>query len=106
MEIRLNTTPPTNSIQIPQAPAPGTSEAKLQQASEDFAAMLFAQMFSAMRPKAGENDESLFGGEQDTEMFMDMFDLNIGQKYAANGNPIAEQLYQQLKGRQSPGSQS
>lgn len=106
MDIRFNTLP-INPPRLPvETPAPGTTDAQLKQTSEDFAAMLFAQMFSAIRPKAGEGEDSLFGGEQNTELFMDMFDLKMGQAYAANGNPIAEQLYQQLKGRQSPGSQS
>jgi Rod binding domain-containing protein len=113
MELRINVPPPqlpstTQAAEVKESHATtgAKEDPKLRQASDDFAAVLFSQMFAEMRPKPGEDGESLFGGEQDTELFMDMFDMSIGQKYVASGNPIADQLYQQLIGKKSPGSQS
>ncbi len=70
----------------------------LRKTSTDFAAMLFAQMFSELRGSAKEEDEeSPFGGDKDSDLFMNFYDLALSQKYVATGgNGVAEQLYQQL----------
>jgi Rod binding domain-containing protein len=84
---------------LPQIqPKAKADDPALKKTSTDFAAMLFAQMFSELRGSANEEDEeSLFGGEKDTDLFMNFYDLAVSQKYVATGgNGVAEQLYQQL----------
>lgn len=89
---------------IDKSAAQANDDMELKKAAEDFAGMLFAQMFSEMRGTPDE-EGSLFGGEQDTEMFMGFFDQAIGEKYVSTGgNGIAEQLYQQLLKGKNPGA--
>lgn len=77
-------------------------ETKLKSTVEQFAAVLYAQMFEEMR-KAGDdqddNGDSAFGGG-DTDMFMSMFDQKLGQTLAhQSGSSLATALYKQLSGR-------
>lgn len=72
-------------------------------AAEAFAGYLFAEVFRNMRPDPGDDPEGLFSGEQ-SGMFMDFFDQALGKQYARPGNPLVEQLVQQLVGTPPPGS--
>lgn len=85
-----------------QKPTAEAREAELKKAVDEFASVLYAQMFREMREagKAGEDDEeSIFGGG-DTNMFMHLMDQEVGKAYAAaGGNGLKEALYRQLSGR-------
>jgi Rod binding domain-containing protein len=93
--------------QAPQAPefTYGENEQGLKDASRDFVAILFSNMFTAMRgnPEDEDKDEegnsnSLFGGEN-VSMFMGFLDQEIGKKFTEQGGQdLVNALYSQLKG--------
>lgn len=99
---------PPSFLHLPQAgfsyqkPDAASREVELKKAVEDFASVLYTQMFREMREagKTGEEDEeSIFGGG-DTNMFMHLMDQEVGKAYAsAGGNGLKEALYRQLSGR-------
>lgn len=78
-------------------PTPDEQEAKLKGQVEEFASLLYAQMFQQMREAAkGENEEGgLFGG--DSAMFAHFFDQQVGKAFAAQeGNGLKQALWQQM----------
>lgn len=84
-----------------QKPTAEVQEAGLKKAVDEFASVLYAQMFREMREsgKSEEDEESIFGGG-DTNMFMHLMDQEVGKAYAAaGGNGLKEALYRQLSGR-------
>ena len=80
--------------------APPTAEAqaaRLDAQVEEFASLLYAQMFQQMREAAqGEDGEGgLFSGN--AAMFAHFFDQQVGKAFAsAEGNGLKEALRQQL----------
>lgn len=84
-----------------QKPGPEAKEAELKKAVDEFASVLYTQMFREMREtgQSDEDEESIFGGG-DTNMFMHLMDQEVGKAYtAAGGNGLKEALYRQLSGR-------
>jgi Rod binding domain-containing protein len=69
---------------------------------EEFATVLYAEMFQEMR-EAGKSDEdeenSVFGGG-DTNMFMHFVDEQVGRNFSKQGgNALTDALYKQLASR-------
>jgi Rod binding domain-containing protein len=101
---------PPSFLQLPQPgfsyqkPTAETREAELKKAVDEFAAVLYSQMFREMREAgktegAEDGEESIFGGG-DSNMFMHLMDQEVGKAYAASGgNGLKEALYRQLSGR-------
>lgn len=98
--------PPPSFVPLPPAgfsfvkPTAQAREAELKKAVDEFASVLYSQMFREMRESGvDENEEGIFGGG-DTNMFMHLMDQEIGKAYAASGgNGLKEALYRQLSGR-------
>ena len=99
--------PPPSFLHLPQAgfsyqkPTAEAREGELKKAVDEFASVLYSQMFREMREagKSDEDEESIFGGG-DTNMFMHLMDQEVGKAYAAaGGNGLKEALYRQLSGR-------
>ncbi|MEB3197116.1 MAG: rod-binding protein [Candidatus Sericytochromatia bacterium] len=80
-----------------QKPDAAARENQLKQAVDDFASILFSQMFREMREAGKDEDEgSVFGGG-DTNLFMHLMDQELGDSYArAGGNPLREAMLRQL----------
>ena len=95
-------TPNPNSFKIPAAGwTPPTQEQRAEQLKgqvEEFASLLYAQMFQQMREAAKSDDEEnggLFGG--DSEMFASYFDQQVGKVFASQeGNGLKEALWKQM----------
>lgn len=96
-------TPNLNSFKIPAAGwTPPTEEQRATQLKgqvEEFASLLYAQMFQQMREASkSDNDEEgggLFGG--DSDMFASFFDQQVGKVFAAQeGNGLKEALWKQM----------
>lgn len=94
---------PNTFFKVPAAGwAPMThqeQETKLKGQVDEFAAMLYAQMFQQMREAAKSDDEEngggMFGG--DSEMFAHFFDQQVGRVFAAgDGNNLKQALWQQM----------
>lgn len=86
-------------------PTAEAREVELKKQVEEFASVLYAQMFREMREsgiveKEGEDgEEGIFGGG-DTNMFMHLMDQEVGKSFAsAGGNGLKEALYRQLSSR-------
>jgi Rod binding domain-containing protein len=77
---------------------PEQQEAKLKGQVDEFASLLYAQMFQQMREASKSDDEEgggLFGG--DSEMFAHFFDQQVGKAFAAgDGNGLKQALWQQM----------
>jgi Rod binding domain-containing protein len=81
-----------------------SDDRELKEACKDFASILFAQMFEAMRGNPDEQKDedgisgSLFGGEN-MYMFLGFLDQEIGKKFSEQGGmELVNTLYHQLKG--------
>ena len=92
---------PNPFFKVPEAswapPTPEQQQAKLEGQVEEFASLLYAQMFQQMREASkGEDEEGgLFGG--DSEMFAHFFDQQVGKAFAAQeGNGLKQALWQQM----------
>ena len=92
---------PNTFFKVPAAgwtpPTASEQEAKLKGQVEDFASLLYAQMFQQIRESAKSEDEEggLFGG--DSAMFAHFFDQQVGKAFAAQeGNALKEALWQQM----------
>ncbi len=78
-------------------------QAQLKEQADQFAAVLYSEMFTEMREAGKNNDDddqdSLFGGG-DTDMFMTLLDQKVGQTFSKqSGTGLADSLYKQLAGR-------
>lgn len=85
-----------------QHPSVEQQKVQLKSQVEEFATVLYAQMFQQMR-EAGKSDEdeenSVFGGG-DTNMFMHFVDEQVGRTFVKQGgNALTDALYKQLAGR-------
>jgi Rod binding domain-containing protein len=97
-------TPNPNSFKIPAAGwTPPTDEqraAQLKGQVEEFASLLYAQMFEQMREASKSDDDEengggLFGG--DSQLFASYFDQQVGKVFAAQeGNGLKEALWKQM----------
>ncbi|MDB5096725.1 MAG: hypothetical protein JWM80_1146 [Cyanobacteria bacterium RYN_339] len=93
-------------LQIPkdglQQPTVETQKVQLKGKVEEFATVLYAQMFAEMREsgKSEEDEEnSVFGGG-DTNMFMHFMDEEVGRTFVKQGgNALTDALFKQLAGR-------
>ena len=86
-------------------PTAEAREAELKKTVNEFASVLYSQMFREMREsgiveKEGEDgEEGIFGGG-DSNMFMHLMDQEVGKSFAsAGGNGLKEALYRQLSGQ-------
>lgn len=96
---------PINNFKVPAAgwapPTAEQQETKLKGQVDEFAAMLYAQMFQQMR-EAGKSDDDeegggggMFGG--DSEMFASFFDQQVGRAFASReGDGLKQTLWQQM----------
>lgn len=106
--------PTTNFLPLPSTdgwtkPSLAEDRQRLEQKVEEFASVLYAQMFGEMRRAAasGKEDEEEgvmgqsggFGGG-DSEYFMHLFDEQVGKQFAARGgDSLVEALKRQMLGR-------
>lgn len=81
-----------------QMPTAEEKAAVLNKQVDEFAALLYAQMFRQMRESSeSEEGQGLFGGG-DTYLFADFFDKEIGKTFAAgDGGALKEGLRRQLE---------
>lgn len=100
--------PPT-FLPIPQPglqkPSEAARKAQLEQAVDDFASVLFAQMFREMREigggENGEDGDSVFGGG-DTGVLMHLMDEQLARSYVASGGSgLREVMLRQLMAREA-----
>ena len=98
--------PTPTFLQIPQdglqQPSVVMQKEQLKTKVEEFATVLYAQMFAEMR-EAGKSEEdeenSVFGGG-DTNMFMHFMDEEVGKTFVKQGgNALTSALYKQLAQR-------
>jgi Rod binding domain-containing protein len=76
-------------------PTPETQHVKLKGQAEEFAGLLYAQLFKAMREASDSSEGGLFGG--DSDMFSTFFDQKIGKTFAEQGgNALEAALDRQL----------
>ncbi len=85
-----------------QTPTTAETKVKLEGQVEEFATLLYAQMFTEMR-EAGKNEddesESVFGGG-DTDMFMSFVDQQVGKNFShQGGSGLKDALLRQLTER-------
>ncbi|MEB3283810.1 MAG: hypothetical protein VKN33_00805 [Candidatus Sericytochromatia bacterium] len=80
-----------------QKPSSAAREEQLKKAVDDFASILFSQMFREMRESAaGEDEGGIFGGG-DTNVLMHLMDQELAQAYTtASGNTLREAMLHQL----------
>jgi Rod binding domain-containing protein len=80
-----------------QKPTGAEREAQLKKAVDDFASILFSQMFREMRESAGGEDEGGIFGGGDTNVLMHLMDQELGKAYTtASGNTLREAMLRQL----------
>jgi Rod binding domain-containing protein len=89
-----------------QQPTAAARQAALEKAVDDFASVLFSQMFREMRESGDSEDgDAVFGGG-DTGVLMHLMDEQLGKSYVASGgNTLREVMLRQLTSRtQAPGA--
>lgn len=88
-------------------PTVAEDRTRLEKQVEEFASVLYAQMFGEMRRTAAagkdEDEEGAMGGGfggGDSEYFMHLFDEQVGKKFAAQGgDALVQALKRQMLGR-------
>lgn len=104
--------PASSFVPIPKdgitPPTVEQQQAQLKTQVEEFASILYSQMFQEMREagKVSDDDEnSVFGGG-DTDYFMHFLDESVGHNFVKQGgNSLGDALYRQLSGRLSSQAQ-
>lgn len=106
--------PTTSFMPLPSTegwtrPTVAQNRDRLEQQVEEFAAVLYSQMFGEMRRAAAtakeDDEEGLFGnsggfGGGDSEYFMHLFDEQVGKRFAARGgDSLVEALKRQMLSR-------
>lgn len=92
--------PKDGIVQVPVA----KQKEQLEKQVEEFASVLYTQMFSEMREagKSGTDEEEgggVFGGG-DTDNFMHLMDEKLAKSFVAQGgNTLKDSLFKQLAGR-------
>lgn len=87
-------TDPSLPIAAHLTPA-AAKDAKLHETVEDFAGMLYAEVFSQLMP-TDQDPDGLFSGNE-IGMFMPFLDQALGKSMAqGSGNALAQELYHQL----------
>ncbi|MEB3221503.1 MAG: hypothetical protein VKS61_05450 [Candidatus Sericytochromatia bacterium] len=84
-----------------QKPTAAARKAELEKAVDDFATVLFSQMFREMR-EAGEaqDGDAVFGGG-DTGVLMHLMDEQLGKSYVASGgSTLRDAMLRQLTSRE------
>lgn len=92
---------PVNAQPVPapdQANDRKVEENRLQEACQDFEAILLGQMFTSMRSTGFKSD--LFGESKEEEMFHQMLDQEMANAMSRQqGIGLASLLFEQLKGQ-------
>ncbi len=91
----------SDTAQLPHAPPAGADDAQLRQAARDLEGVFVAELFKAMRQTVPEG--GLAGGGVGEEMFTGMLDQHLAPQTGASWERgIADALYRQLRGMQTP----